>query len=248
VSADEAQLPSSNPRALLCDTDAATQLLLAGDVSALRHLKRVYGIQPAIVEAVEFELRSPQSLSLRKLVAKYEPALDKAINNATIQILDERSLPAYVGHSANAVWTEVAIRATKWARRVQRGEAYSHSMALSLGIPLVTHDLSAIKILEKDGEALTTPLLRVFDLYAFGFQCGCMTEDQCDSCRKSLLQLNEFIPRAFQHRSFREGLEQFYIRLQCASKAALGHTDPIEPHDHRLVIRPMQSNPAQQGA
>lgn len=239
------QQPLSNPAAVLCDTDATVQLLLAGNVSVLRQLKRVYGVQPAIVEAVEFELRSPQSLSLRKLIAKYEPALDKAINNGTLQILDERSLPAYVGHSANAVWTELAIRATKWARRVQRGEAYSHSMAVSLRIPLVTHDLSAIKVLEKDGETLTTPLLRVFDIYAFGFQCSCMSEGECDDCRKNLLREGEFIPKAFQHRSFRDGLDHFYPRLQCTTAATIGHPEPIDPHDFRLIIAPLQSKPSE---
>jgi hypothetical protein len=241
VSGDGASTTPSNPLLLICDTDAAAQILLAGNVSALRELKRVYRIQPAIVEAVDFELRSPQGLSLKKLMPKYEAALEKALGNGTIQVLDERSLPAFVGATAHAVWTEVAIRATRWAMRVQRGEAYSHSMALSLRLPMVTHDISAITILEKDGETLSTPLLRVFDLYAFGVQCGCMNDSDCDACRQVLYREQEFIPKAFKDRSFKAGLEYFYPRLQCTHHDPVGHPTPIDPHDVRLAITPVSA-------
>lgn len=226
----------SNPPLLICDTDATAQLLIAGNVSVLRELKRAYGIQPAIVEAVEFELRSPQSFTLRRLLQRYEPALDKALGNGTVQILDERSLPAYVGATANAVWSQIAIRATKWAFRVQRGEAYSHSAAVTLQVPLLTHDLKAITILEKDGEKLSTHLLRLFDLYAFGLQCGCMDEKECDDCRQALVKEQEYVPKAFQRKSFRDGLDHFYPRIQSAHVAPLGCPTPIDPLDSRLTL------------
>lgn len=245
--ASRADLPDpANPTLLVCDTDALAQILIAGNVSVLRDLKKVYRVQPSIVEAVEFELRCPQSRTLRRLQAKYEPALEKALGNGTIQIADERSLPAYVGAAANAVWTEIAIRATAWAFRVQRGEAYSHSLALSLRLPILTHDKSAVRTLQTSGETLTRPLLRAFDLYALGFQRESMTESDCEQCRKILEHEKEFLPDAFRHRSFIDGLPYFYPRLQCASVAAVGHPTPLEIDDVRLVLTPVQlSQPTQ---
>jgi hypothetical protein len=241
-------VPEVNPALIICDTDATTQLLIAGDISVLRELKRTYKVQPAIVEAVDYELRSPQSLTLRRLLPVYEPQLDKALNTSTIQILDERTLPAYVGNAANAVWRDISIRATKWSLRVQRGEAYSHSAALTLSLPILTHDIRAIRILEKDQEKLTSPLLRAFDLYAFGFQCGCMTERDCDRCRQALQQRNEFIPQAFANRSFQEGLGYFYPRLQCSHIPFVGSATPFDAHDVRLTLRPAQPPPSPEKA
>ena len=228
----------SNPPLLICDTDALVQLLLAGDVTALRDLRRLYHIQPSIVEAVNFELISPQSRSLQRLQPMYEAAFDKALGNGTLQVADERTLPAYVGSAAHAVWNEVSIRATSWATRVQRGEAYSHSLALSLKLPVLTHDMSAVKVLRNAGEALSSPILRLFDLYAFAFQRGSMTESDCDNCRQILVREKQALPDAFRNRAFLDGLSQFYPRLQCASTPPVGYVKELEIDDVRLLITP----------
>lgn len=236
----DSQALAANPSMLVCDTDALSQVLVAGDFSVIRDLKKTYHTQPVLVEAVEYELRSPQSLSLRRLVPKYEAALEKALGNGTLQVLDERSLPYYLGPAAHAVWNEISIRATKWARRVQRGEAYSHAVASTLSVPVLTHDITAIRILEKDGEALSQPLLRVFDLYALGFQTGCMSEAACDGCRQKLLQEGQFLPKAFQHHGFKDGLGMFYPRIQVEQMPPVGHAEPIDQHDFRLLLQSPQ--------
>jgi rRNA-processing protein FCF1 len=79
-----------NPSLVIIDTDALVQLLLVNEITPLRELKRRYKIQPAIVEAVDFEIRSPGK-SLRKHISVIEPRLQKALGNGTILLLDGRS-------------------------------------------------------------------------------------------------------------------------------------------------------------
>lgn len=194
-----------NPPLVLIDTDVLVQFLVANEIAPLRDLKRKYQVQPAIVDAVEYEVRSPGK-SLRKYSSLIEPRLQKALGNGTILLIDGRSLPSIVGVGASAVETQIAITGTKYHKFVDYGEAYSHAAAAVLGAPLFTHDRNAIRVLNRAGEQICKYVLRAFDLYTFAYHIKLLDVRSCDKVRQSLAALGEWLPDAFFKRSFENGL------------------------------------------
>jgi len=230
-----AQAVPPNPQLVILDTDVLVQLLLANEFRPLRELKRCYNVQPSIVEAVEMETRSP-GRSLKKHLSMLEPRLQKALGNGTLLLLDGRSLPSIVGAGAHAIETQISITGTRYHRVSDYGEAYSHVTAAILGLPLMSHDFTAIRALHRAREPITPYILRAFDLYTFSHQCGVLTVKDCDNVRQLLHGHREWLPDAFLKRSFTDGLGMFYPRLLDRSLRAIGSSVPIDADDNRLLV------------
>jgi len=81
-----------NPALLVCDSDALIQFFLADEIRPLRQLKDAYGIQPAVVQEVDLELRW-----LRRYKDRFVPQLDKALKSHLLQILDPSYFQSLLG-------------------------------------------------------------------------------------------------------------------------------------------------------
>ncbi|HEV3481196.1 MAG TPA: hypothetical protein VGR97_02590 [Candidatus Acidoferrales bacterium] len=215
----------SDPRVLPFDTDALIQLFLTAtqtrSLLPLRTLRDEYGIQPAIVAEVEVELASH-----RKYGAKVAPEFRKALGNGTLEILDIGAMSKYVPSAlAKGVFATSQSLGRRYALIVGRGEAYTHAAAVTLDVPAVSNDVSALRALDFHGHQVPSPVLRVFDLFAFALQTGALDVRDCDAARKELLGRNEHIPRAFQHAAFIDGMKSFCPRILDGAKSVVG----IEP-------------------
>lgn len=91
---------------------------------------------------------------------------------------------------------------------------------MTLGLPAVSNDFSAIKTLEANLLTLPTPVLRGFDLLAFCYQSGCLELKMCEGIRSELLKHGEGMPRAFMNASFENGLKNFSPRLRDGAGSA----------------------------
>ena len=226
-----------NPPLLIVDTDVLVQLLLGNEFRPLRELKRCYRVQLAIVEAVEMEIRTPfAGKSLRRYLSTIEPRLQKALGNGTLLLLDGRTFPSVVGTGAHAVETQISITATRYHRIVDYGEAYSHATAAIFGVPIMSHDFTAVRALQRAGEQVTHHLLRAFDLYTFSHQCNVLSVKECDDLRQALARHGEWLPDAFLKRSFPDGLAIFYARLLDRDSLAVGSVQPLELYDIQLLL------------
>lgn len=107
-----------NPLLFLCDTDVLTQFFLADEIRPLRELKNAYGIQPAIVEEVNIELRWMRKFGGQRFVAQ----LDKAIKSEIIKVIDQRYFQSLLGAAPEgASWQSFQNLGTQYYRHVQRG-------------------------------------------------------------------------------------------------------------------------------
>jgi len=202
-----------NPALLVCDSDALIQFLLADEIRPLKQLKDAYGIQPAIVQEVDLEMRW-----LRKYKDRFVPQLDKALKSNVLQILDPSYFQSLLGVApVGASWTAFQNLGAQYEGRVHRGEAYSFAAAVTLEMPALSNDFSAIKTLEANFLALPTPVLRGFDLLAFCFRNGLLELKDCEAMRSELLKVGEGLPAAFKHASFEDGLRSFAPRLRDGS-------------------------------
>jgi hypothetical protein len=199
-----------NPPLLLCDTDALVQFFFANEVRPFRKLKDIYGIQSAIVQEVDLEIRW-----LGKHKDKFVPQLDKALKGDVLRILDPIYFQSFLSSApVGASWASFQSLGAQYEGYVGRGEAYTFAAALSLGLPALSNDLNAIKTLEANLLTLPTPILRAFDLLAFCHLTGCLELKACDGVRDQLLKNNEHMPKAFMRASFEDGLKNFSPRLQ----------------------------------
>ncbi len=199
-----------NPPLLLCDSDALTQFFLADEIRPFRELKARYGIQPAIVQEVDNELRW-----LRKFKDRFVPQLDKALKAATLKVLDAAEFQSHLSTAPiGASWASFQSLGSRYNGYVDLGEAYTFAAGVTLGFPALSNDFSAIRVLEGKMQSLPTPILRSFDLLAFCFHNGILSPTDCESVRSALLKELEGLPKAFQHASFENGVKVFNTRLQ----------------------------------
>ncbi len=202
-----------NPALLLCDSDTLVQFFLANEIRPFKQLKDSYGIQSAIVQEVDLELRW-----LGKHKDRFVPQLDKALKSSVLRVLD----PAYFQSllstaSVGASWAGFQSLGAQYEGYVGPGEAYTFAAAVTLSLPALSNDFSAIKTLEANLLTLPTPVLRGFDLLAFCYQSGCLDLKACDGVRSELLKSGEGMPKAFMNASFQDGLKNFLPRLQNAT-------------------------------
>ncbi len=201
-----------NPPILPFDSDVLIQFFLARELRPLSVLQRSYGIQPVIVTEVDLELRRVGKYKAR--FARFVPDLDKALRNQLLRILDETLFQSLLSNApTGASWAAFQSLGSEYYKHVQRGEAYTHAAAITLGLPAVSNDYDAIQTLEAQVLALPTPVLRGFDLLAFCHGTGAMTLRECDDVRQELRRHNEGIPKAFMNASFEDGMKSFTCRL-----------------------------------
>lgn len=202
------------PSLLPLDADVTLQLFIARAAhSILTPIRKRYGIQAIIVPEVEVEV-----VSHRRLGPTVGPLLGKARTNGLIKLLDAKSYGDLLrGNSdleaAGVPHGDIQALGRRYNYRVDRGEAYTHATGLLLEQPVASNDMSALRSLDMAGEALPAPVLRTFDLVFFANQIAAMTDDECDEVRKLLLAAGEYLPKAFEHSSFANGLKDFVPRL-----------------------------------
>jgi hypothetical protein len=229
-------IPSAakNPDLLLIDADSLLQLLIADKVRLLHSVKKRFRIQPAIVEAVEAEVRKS-----KKFRAQFTKELQKAIDNGTILVLDSRTLPAYVATSPDAVFDAIQTNGFNNEQRgLDYGEAYTFAAAVALSAPVMTNDMQAIHTAQNRGIQLPSHLLRTYDLIVLSHQIDELTEKDCDDVRQLFDSKNEPLPAAFKKTSYAKGLSNFYPRLHDGSKKPLGAVAALTVFDIRLTITP----------
>jgi len=210
----------ARPAFLLCDTDAVIQFLLAGQITAFRVLRDRYSIQPLIVHEVEIELRSH-----RKFGHRIESPLRKALANNLLCKLSFDTLDAHFAGQpamASAAFSAIGKLGREYQKLVDNGEAYTHAAALTLGVPALSNDLSALSALVTNGLAVPSTVLRTFDLVALCHQVNEMPESECDSFRAFLAGEREYLPSCFARASFRDGLRSFEPRILDSSLPAIG--------------------------
>ncbi len=232
-------LQSSNPSLLLVDADVLLQLLIAEQLRLLGYLKREFGVQPAIAEAVEMEIRKST-----KFRSRFTGVLEKALDSQTIITIDTRTLPAFVSTNPAAVYDSIQSVGLKYERSgLDYGEAYTFAAGVVLNAPVLSNDSSAIRTAQRKGLKLPFLVARVFDLVVLCRQCDYLDDHGCDDIRKALASEGEFIPAAFHHRSFKDGIIEFYSRIIDAALPLLGCEQPQSELDIRLKLARQSRTP-----
>lgn len=205
-----------NPALLICDSDVLVQFFLANEFRPFRQLKDVYGVQVAIVQEVDLEVRW-----LGKHKDKFVHQLDKTLKSEVIRVLDPAYFQSFLSSApVGASWAGFQSLGAQYEGRIHRGEAYTFAAAVTLGLPALSNDFNAIKTLEANLLTLPAPVLRGFDLLAFCYQSGCLELNACEGVRSELLRNGEGVPKAFMHASFGDGLKNFSPRLRDGTGSA----------------------------
>ena len=222
-----------NPSLIVGDTSSLVQLVIVEDITALRGLKQEYGIQVAVTEAVEAELRRV----VRNRFPAREAFLKKAFNSRTLAVVDKTLLNSLGYKAAPALLEQMDQLGEKFHRRVDRGEAYTHAAGNVLGVPTLSQDIAALWQLVKDGIDVQRPVLRAFDVLIFGVQARLAEIESCAKARRLLLKARETILPCFENCSVADGLPNFFLRLCDASLPPLGAEKKLEPFDDRIFVR-----------
>jgi hypothetical protein len=203
-----------NPALLLCDSDALVQFFLANDLRPLQALKADFEIQPTIVLEVDMELRR-----VGKHKDRFVPQLEKALKHGTLAKLDQALFQTYLATATPGTsWSTYQALGMQYYGYVQRGEAYTHAAAVTLGMPAMSNDFRAVRLLEEKMLTVAAPTLRSFDLLVFAYQSDIQLS-ACEDIRSSLLEHGEGIPGPFRNRSFADGVSNFPCRLQSGTNA-----------------------------
>lgn len=219
----------SNPALLLCDSDALTQFFLANEIRPLKELKARYGIQPTIVQEVDNELRW-----MRRFRDRFVPQLDKALRSAVLTTLGPAEFQSLLGTApVGSSWASFQALGAQYQGYVGSGEAYTFAAGVTLGLPAMSNDRSAIRVLEGKMLTLPVPILRSFDLLGFCFRSGILPLKACESVRTELLKHSEGLPLAFKSASFENGLSQFSVRLE---EGDPNTASPLADYRSTLVI------------
>lgn len=226
----------ANPEYLLCDADALIQVFLTRQVQLLVALRTKYGVKAAIVPEVESEVRFNQ-----RYKNQYENSLLKQLSSGNVTVLDtdrsrhllrDRELPE--GEIPGFV-ERVRGRGLEYNKYVHEGEAYSHAVATLLQLPLLSNDREALEALEHAGLPVSLPVLRFFDLIAFGVSESIITAEDGQRARSLLMGAkHEFLSYPFKEKkaSFSECLSKFSARLHAWRKSGT----PPHPRGPRDVI------------
>lgn len=209
-----------NPKLIVFDTSALLLLIATEQIGILRLLRGNYGVQPAIVQAVESEALYNLT-SVPKFRGRQEQ-LSKAVKNGTLLLLDRAGLAPLVGGNVDSWARQLESEGERLHAMVDRGEAFSHAASIVLGVPIATNDVTAVRRLLKNGEAIPRPIIRFWDLVVLAHQIGSIDEAACDRVRQTFPKLKEKTLPCFTGRSYSEGLPMFYPRLVCAQHQLIG--------------------------
>ena len=182
---------------------------------------------------VETELRWTKRFSNR-----FEQPLRKTVSAGRLAICDQTLLQSHFGPAGPPALSAIQSLGATYHKKVGRGEAYTLAAATTLDVPALSNDFQALQLLQAAKLALPEPVLRFFDLVAFGEQAGLITVSECDNIRKTLAADQEHIPKAFLHASFANGVQSFAPRL-CVGQAATTNVPTANPgqgYKRKLVI------------
>lgn len=221
-----------NPALLLLDSDVLVQLFLVGDLRILDGLKRKFGIQPAVVQEVDIELRW-----LARHKDRFVAQFEKALKHGTLARLDQPFFQSFLSSAApGASWSTFQALGSQYNGYVQRGEAYTYAAAITLGFPVASNDFRAIQTLQFQMLTLPAPVLRCFDLLAFAHECGILKLKDCEDFRSELLKHKEHVPRSFLHSSFETALATFVSRLRKSMKPVAPASSGPTSFDDPLIV------------
>ncbi len=222
----------SRPAFVFCDTDAVIQFLLAKEIRPFRLLRSKYLIQPLIVPDVEIELHSN-----RRHGAQIAFELKKALATDLLKVLTMRDIESLYGEStaapaaAGATLGEISKLGREYKKYVDLGEAYTYAAAVTIGVPALSHDRSALEVLTAAHLKVPNPVLRAFDLIALSYQVHEMSEKDCDAFRSTLIACGEGVPKCFSRNSFAKGIIEFSPRIVDSAAAPVGKkADPSLPY------------------
>lgn len=204
-----------NPSLIIYDSDVLVQLFLSNELRPLRALKTLYGIQAAIVQEVDAELRW-----LGHYGARFVPQLDKSLKNGLLVRLDKSQFQSLLGTaSPGTSWAGFQSVGAQYLGFVDKGEAYTHAAGVVLGLPTASDDFRAIQVLQFQMQNLPSPILRSFDLFGFALEAGLVPIEDCEKVRSCLLKDGRWIPAALKNTSFANGISNFPLRLRDSTKA-----------------------------
>ena len=222
------------PKVIIFDSSVVLQVLAAGQFRILRSLRSDFGVQSAIVPAVESEV-----LAIVENVAKFRGRREqfkKALRNKTLAIIDRDLLEPILGGAAESWIRQIDSEGTRLYALVDRGEAFTHAASIVLNAPVATNDTTAVSRLVRQGEPIPRPVLRFWDLVVFSHQAAWLTVSECDAVRQVLDRIGERNHPCFTGHSFQDGLPHFYARLACSDQQLIGSNQPQEKFDERMVL------------
>jgi hypothetical protein len=223
-----------NPKLIIIDSSVLLQLISTDQFGVLRLLRSDFGVQPAIVHAVESEVAC-----ILQNVPKFrgrQDQLKKAIGNKTLAIVDRDLLAPIFGSAVEAWIHQMDSEGERLYSIVDRGEAFTHAASMVLNAPTATNDTTAVSRLLRGGETIPRPVFRFWDFVVFAHQVGLLDAGACDKVRQSLHRIGERQHPCFSNCSFEAGLPHFYARLVCVGRQALGASQPQEKFDERLFL------------
>jgi hypothetical protein len=223
-----------NPKLIIIDSSVLLQLIPTDQFGVLRLLKTDFGVQPAIVQAVESEVAY-----ILQNVPKFrgrQDQLKKAIGNNTLAIVDRDLLAPILGSAVEAWIRQMESEGVRLYSIVDRGEAFTHAASMVLHAPTATNDTTAVSRLLRGGETIPRPIFRFWDFIVFAYQVGLLDAGACDRVRQALHRIGERQHRCFTNCSFEDGLSHFYARLVWANREAVGASQPQEKFDERLFL------------
>jgi hypothetical protein len=221
------------PKAIIFDSSVVLQIIATGQFGILRSLRSDFGMQSAIVPAVESEV-----LAIIENVAKFRGRREqfkKALRNKTLVVIDRELLTPFFGGAADSWIRQIDSEGTRLYDFVDRGEAFTHAASMVLNLPVATNDTTAVSKLVRQGETIPRPILRFWDLVVFSHQAARLTANECDAIRQFLDKIGERNHPCFTGHSFQDGLPHFYARLACSDQL-IGSNQPQEKFDERLVL------------
>ncbi len=223
----------SNPSHILFDSDALIQLFMARQGVLLARLRERCAVMPAVVPQVEQEVRWHSKF--RQL---YETNIHQAVSGNNLVVLDSvkvRGLFAARGAAATNIDAQLQALGKKgreYHLHVDEGEAYTHAIATTLNLPMISNDNEALKVLLEQGKEAACPTLRFFDLLVFARDCDWLDEASCENARSLLVAKKEYVPFQFRSKdSFATARAVFSCRL---SRTAL--TLPASTPDGHLHL------------
>ncbi|PWT99911.1 MAG: hypothetical protein C5B51_26155 [Terriglobia bacterium] len=216
------------------DSSVVLQIIVTGQFRILRCLRSEFGVQSAIVPAVESEV-SVIVENVPKFRGRREQ-FKKALRNRTLAIVNRDFLFQFVGAASDSWIRQIDAEGTRLYGFVDRGEAFTHAASIVLNALVATNDTTAVSRLVRMGETVPMPTLRFWDLLVFSHQVGWLSEKDCDDIRQFLHKIGERNHPCFSGHSFQDGLPHFYARLTCSEKLGIGAAEAQEKFDERVVL------------
>ncbi len=232
----------ANPQIIICDTDALIQIFIAREGELLKRLKRRYGIQPVIPEAVEGEItrRGLRNSSL------FVPGFNKAVDNGALLLLEERIIGEFTSNDPHSTYNSIQLMGQKNAIHIGPGEAHAYAAGVVLRAPVLSNDAKAVLIADRYEIKRPPQIIRAYDVFMLFHQNGELDERECDRIRQSLLKADEAMPFQVRNKSYRDGLHYVFPRLVDEAFPPLATGSQAELADlEQLVIRTIQPQQTQ---